>query len=239
MSRTISSGQHAYVVALALLMAGNAYAHDYWVDRSGETYTLYQGHVFSQHAGEARVPYDPAIVSRVVCSQQDARAATLEPVRAYPLRVTAACAAVLFELSSGYWSQTLTDTVQKPRNEVRGALRGWRSEETVKRIDRWTPAAARPLSEGLELTLLEDPFQLRPGDKLRLLATWRGRPLAGAAIAYDGAARGVTGPDGQANLRVRHGGIQTLSASFEEAVQADPLADKVVRATILQLELQK
>jgi len=72
-----------------------------------------------------------------------------------------------------------------------------------------------------------------------VLATWRGQPRRGVAVAYDGDTRGVTGADGQANLRVRHGGLQTLAASFDETVTSDPQADKVVRGTILQLELPK
>jgi nickel transport protein len=227
----------ALAVGLASL-APPAAAHDYWIERSGDGYTLFQGHVYSSHKGEERVPYDPTIVKRVACARAEGDITTLEPARAYPVRVLARCSAVLIEVSSGYWTQTLTETIQKPKTEVRGALRGWRSEEAVKRIDVWTPRLAQPLSDGLELMPREDPFGLKPGDKLRLLVTWRGRPRRGVAVAYDGNARGVTGADGQANILIRHGGVQTLSASFEEAVQ-DPLAEKVVRGTILQLDLTK
>lgn len=226
----------AVLLAIALV-SGSASAHEYWIERGDDAYVLYQGHVHSKHEGEARVPYDPSIVKRIACAQ-DGVVTTPEPARAYPVRTPARCAAILFEVSSGYWTQTLTDTVPKPRNEVRGAIRGWRSEEAVKRIDRWVPNAAQPLSERLEITPIEDPFQLKPGDKLRLLVTWRGKPRAGVAIAYNGTARGVTGADGQANLRIRQGGMQMLSASFDEAIQ-DPLAEKIVRDTILQLELPK
>ncbi len=219
-------------------MASAAAAHDYWIERTGDTYTLFQGHAYSSHKGEPRVPYDPTIVKRVACARADGDVTIPEPVRAYPVRVSARCSAVLIELSSGYWTQTLTETIQKPKTKVRGALRGWRSEEAVKRVDLWMPRLAQPLSDGLELMPIEDPFRLKPGDKLRVLVTWRGQPRRGVAVAYDGNARGVTGADGQANIRIRHGGVQTLSASFEEAVQ-DPLAEKVVRGTILQLELPK
>lgn len=229
----------ATAAMLALVAPGTASAHDYWLERSGDGYALLQGHAYSSHQGESRVPYDPAIVKRVTCAQADGDARTVEPQRAYPVRVGGPCTAVLFEVSSGYWSQTLSETVQKPKTEVRGALRGWRSEEAIKRIDAWTPGTAKPLSEVLELTPLEDPFRLKHGDKLRVLVTWRGQPKRGVAVAYDGDTRGVTGADGQANLRVRHGGLQTLSASFDETLQSDPQAEKVVHGSILQLELPK
>ncbi len=227
----------AVAATLASLSAA-ALAHDYWIERSEDAYTLYQGHVYSSHKGEARVPYDPAIVKRVVCLRPEGDIAAPEPSRTYPVRVSARCAAMLIEASSGYWTQTLSDTIQKPKTEVRGALRGWLSEEAVKRIDAWTPRVAQPISEGLEIVPLENPLALKPGDKLRVAATWRGKPRRGVVLAYDGDARGVTGADGQANIRIRHGGVQMLSASFEEAVQ-DPQADKVVRGAILQFELPK
>lgn len=235
--RPAKARRRSLPIALLALLAGSASAHDYWIERSGDAYTVYQGHVYSKHEGESRVTYDPSIIKRAVCAQ-DGAVTPLEPARSYPVRFNARCGAILVEVSSGYWAQTLTETMPKPRNEVRGAIRGWRSEEAVKRVDRWTPALARPLSDGLEITLVEDPFQLKPGDKLRLLVTWRGKPRAGVAVAYDGNARGVTGADGQANVRIRQGGIQMLSASFEEPLQ-DPLADKIVRGAILQLELPK
>lgn len=227
--------RRAVVGAALALFGGGTLAHEYWIDRSGDTYVLHQGHVYSKHEGEARVPYDPAIVKRVACAQ-DGSIIAPEVVRAYPVRVTARCAAILVQMSSGYWTQTLMETVPKPRSEVRGAIRGWRSEEVVKRIDRWMPNIAQPLSDGLEIMPMEDPFQLKPGDKLRLLVTWQGKPRGGVAVAYAGNARGVTGADGQANIRIRRGGVQVLSASFDEAIR-DPLADKVVRETILQFEL--
>lgn len=226
-------------VASGLVSLTNAAAaHDYWIERSGDVYTLFQGHVYSTHKGEERVQYDPMIVKRVACARAEGDVTTPEPVLEYPVRVSARCLALFIEASLGYWAQTLTETIQKPKTEVRGALRGWRSEEAVKRIDVWMPRLAQPLSDGLEIVPLEDPFRLKPGDKLRLLVTWRGQPRRGVAVAYDGNARGVTGPDGQANIRIRHGGVQMLAASFEEAVQ-DPQAEKVVRGTILQLELPK
>jgi len=138
----------AVAATLAILAPGTASAHDYWLERSGDGYALLQGHAYSSHQGESRVPYDPAIVKRVTCAPGQGDARAVEPQRAYPVRAAGPCAAVLFEVSSGYWSQTLSETVQKPKTEVRGALRGWRSEEAVKRIDAWTPGTAKPLSEG-------------------------------------------------------------------------------------------
>ncbi|MCK7577697.1 MAG: hypothetical protein MZV65_19130 [Chromatiales bacterium] len=56
------------------------------------------------------------------------------------------------------------------------------------------------------------------------------------AVAYDGEPRGGTDADGRINIRLRHGGVQLISASFDEPLQ-DARADKAVRATVLQFQL--
>jgi nickel transport protein len=215
----------------------SAHAHDYWFERDAKGYALFQGHVHSSHAGEARVPYDPAIVKAIQCLRPEGDVVAPALARAYPVRIDQRCAAVLAHTNSGYWTQTLSETVNRPKSEVSGAIRGWLAQETVKRLDLWIAAAARPVSEGFELTPLDDPFGLKPGDKLRVLATWRGKPQRGVAVAYDGDTRGATGRDGLVNIRIRHPGTQVLSASFEENVR-EANADKIVHGSILQFELK-
>jgi nickel transport protein len=56
-------------------------------------------------------------------------------------------------------------------------------------------------------------------------------------VAYHGDPRGVTGDDGRVNLRIRHKGLQLISASLEEPLQSNK-ADKRVRSTILMFEIQ-
>lgn len=217
-------------------LCANAVAHDYWLERDGNQYVLHQGHRHSGHQGEAQVPYDIAIVQRAHCAGDGGVDERPRPA-AYPARFDGPCAALAVELNAGYWSQTLTGTVNKPKSTVSGALRGWLAYESVKRLDAWTPVVAAPLNRrGLELVPLENPLALTPGDKLRLRAMWRGQPKAGVTVAYDGQPRGTTDADGKINLRVRHGGEQIIAASFEEpAAEAD--ADRILYGTILQFRL--
>jgi nickel transport protein len=222
--------------ATLLLLAVSAAAHDYWLEPDGDGYLLYRGHRHSGHQGEAVVPYEPAIVQQALCAGASADARPVSPGRSYPVRIPGPCKAVYVEADSGHWTQTLTGTRNVRRDQVGGALRSWQSVESVKRLERWSPALARPVSDGLELVPTEDPFALAPGDKLRLLVTWRGRPRAGVAVAYDGRARGVSGDDGRINIRVRHRGAQSISASVDEPAP-DPGADKLVRSTALIFDL--
>ena len=137
--------------AVLALISAPVRAHDYWIERSGDSYTLYQGHVYSSHKGEERVPYDPAIVKRAACAREEGEVASLDFARAYPVRVSGRCTAVLMEVSSGYWSQTLTETLRSqrakcaalcaaggPRKPSSGSMHGirvWRSR--FRQASKW------------------------------------------------------------------------------------------------------
>jgi nickel transport protein len=92
------------------------------------------------------------------------------------------------------------------------------------------------LTQGLEITAVNDPLSLHEGDKLRLLITFEGRPLEGAVVAYDGKPRGQSGPDGAVNVRIQHAGFQVVQASLSRP-DASGKADEVVHTTNLNFEL--
>lgn len=219
---------------LIALMAGatSAKAHQLWLDREGDTYLLHQGHLGDAHAGLERVPYRAGFVQSATCVDQSGAKRTPAWTQAYPARFPAQCAALLVGASSGYWTKTPWETHNLPKDQIAGALQSWRSEESVKRIDRWTAVFAKPLGPGLELSVLQDPAPLVPGDKLRLLVSYGGRPRAGVPVAYDGAIRGASAEDGSILLKLRRGGLQIISASLELPV-GDQGADRLILATTL------
>lgn len=220
------------------LLAQVAYAHDYWFESSGEDYLLHRGHRFSQHQGEKEVPFDPEIVTGAYCLRQgDADPAPATVSAGYPLRVEGPCIAVMVTADSGYWSQTLTGTTNQGKDEMFGVLRSWQALESVKRVETWTERLRDPFSTDFELVFTEDPFALAVGDKLRLTAVLRGEPAQDVTVAYHGDPRGVTGDDGRVNLRIRHNGLQLITASMEEPLDSEK-ADKRVRSTILMFDIQ-
>ena len=233
----MSPARISSILAVALL-AEAAYAHDYWFEYSAEDYLLHRGHRFSQHQGEKEVPFDPEIVTGAYCLRQgDAKPSTPVVGGGYPLRVEGPCIAVMVTADSGYWSQTLTGTKNQGKAELFGVLRSWQALESVKRVEAWTERLRNPLSTDLELVFTENPFVLAVGDKLRLTVVSHGEPAQGVTVAYDGDPRGVTGDDGRINLRIRHKGLQLITASLEEPLDSEK-ADKRVRSTILMFEIQ-
>lgn len=231
------------VFLLSAPLAG--FAHDLWLEKDTSQaaggYVLFQGHRYSGHAGGAVVPYDPAAVKAATCLETHGAARPLALGKVYPVRLgerLGDCAAVLVSFSTGYWTKTAWETKNVPKTGVAGVMKSWLSEETVKRIDRWVPAAAQPLGAGLEITPVGDPLKLAPDDKLVVLVTENKKPRAGVPVAYQGNTRGVSGEDGRIAIRIRQGGVQIISASIEAPLN-DGRADSVIRATELQFELGK
>lgn len=221
-----------WCLGAAMLVAGPAAAHDLWLERDGEGFLLQYGHRHSGHEGNEIEPYAADMVLAVDCFGIDGQRRSAERSAESPVRITGSCDALHVLTSSGFWSRSTEGLRNQPASELSGVLRSWESIEGVKRLDAWSPALARPLTQALELTPERDPFALRPGDKLRLLITFEGKPRAGVTVAYDGEPRGITDSSGHINIRIRRPGEQAISASFQ-APRSDGLADVTVHATAL------
>lgn len=216
-------------------LCAQASAHEYWIEKEGHRFVLQQGHKTLTHAGESRIAFDPAIVTQTACTGNTGSTLLLQ-AKGSPPGVEAHCMQISFRLSGGYWTKTPWDTVNKPRTEVKGALQSWLSQETVTRIDQWLPSMAKQTVAGLSIALPADPASLKPGDKFSLLVLLDGKPVSEVPVAYDGETRGATDAEGSINLRVRHGGLQQVSASLETP-HNDVKAETLIRGATLNFVL--
>jgi nickel transport protein len=227
------------VISLFLgLCTFQAIAHDLWISHEGINYALHQGHAHSAHAGADVVPYNPVIVKNVLCAKPGGGENPLIFGKTYPVKFSGECCSVLVSLSSGYWTKTVWETKNVPKTGIAGVLKSWRSQEAIKRINMWTPGSAKPIGKGLEISPQSDPFKLGINDKLSILVTDNGKPMAGVPVAYQGDTRGVSGLDGLISIRIRKAGVQLISASMETPL-SDGKADTIIRSTTLQFELPK
>lgn len=226
------------VLAALVLAHFPAQAHDFWLEREAGAYRLYQGHRYSSHGGAETQPYDPAAVREVFCFGDDGkpRAAKLQRDSS-SVRVEATCSAVSANYVSGYWTKTAWETKNQPKTGVAGVLKSWHSVESLKRLDRWQKAFAQPLGRGLELSPQSDPFAVQAGDKLVVLVSDAGQPVAGVPVAYAGETRGASDAEGKVAIRLRRGGTQLISASVETPL-SDGKADVAIRSATLQFELK-
>lgn len=223
---------------LSFAIVASAGAHDLWLEPAGDDHILLQGHRHSAHAGAETLAYEAGRIGRAVCVDGDGRQRELLPAAGSPARFAGPCAVLAVQFVSGYWTKTAWETKNVPKTGLSGVLRSWHAEESVKRIASWSLAAGKPLGFGLEVTPLRDPSGLRPGDKISVRVTDGGRPLAGVPVAYGDDTRGVSGPDGEIAIRLRHGGTQLISASVESP-RNDGKADVAIRSATLQFEIAR
>lgn len=226
----------ALIFPALLIITAHAHAHDLWVERQGNLQTLQYGHERSGHEGAKKLEYKPELLKDAACYGDDGREIRAEIGRGYPITLKGSCAASWFLTSSGYWSKTPYGTKNLPKNEAGTVIDSWRSVESVKRMDAWSSALARPLTQELEIVPLANPLGLKAGDKLRLMATLGGKPAAGVTVAYFGHPRGVSGADGQVNIRLQLPGFQLIQASLETPLN-DGKADRLIQSTALQFEI--
>lgn len=211
-------------------------AHDLRIERDGRTHALVYGHERSGHEGVKSIEYKPDSVKESLCFNAAGQEIDSRRSAGLPATIQGDCASSWFLISSGYWSKTPYGTTNRPKNETDAVIESWLSIEGVKRIDEWGPGLARPLTQSLELSPLNNPLKLGIGDKLRLRAWYRGKPAAHVTVAYFGRPRGVTDAGGKINIRLASPGFQSIHGSIESPLN-DGKADKAIHATSLQFEL--
>lgn len=222
--------------AIALVAAAaQASAHDLWVERTPEGLEVRYGHARSAHQGAALIPYGADFVRRVDCVDESGELREGGCSGGAPVRITSECICVFVLTSTGFWSKTTEGTKNLSRKEAPTALRSWQSFESVKHISRWSDALARPITQDLEITPLENPLLLAPGAKIHIVITYEGKPIEGSTVAYDGEPRGISGKDGRVNLKIRHGGYQMIQASLTVPLGSED-ADEVIHTTNLNFE---
>jgi nickel transport protein len=227
----------AIALSITLVAVPPARAHELWLDRDGGELVLRYGHSGAVHAGIDALAYPREHVLRVDGFDADGTPLAATVSDTTPVRIAGPGAVTCVLFSSGYWSETPFGTRNLPKDEAKAPSRSWRSLESVKRIDAWRPALARPLTADLELVPLEDPLVLGEGDKVRLLVTLGGEPVADAVVTYDGRERGATDRDGRINIRVRHGGLQFIQAGL--TLPGDGVrCDEVVHVATLVFEIR-
>jgi nickel transport protein len=216
---------------LLILPIYSGHAHDLWIEKETGSYSLYQGHRYSSHGGTEVVPYEATSVKRVLCGDGADKPIALMLGKTYPVKFAGDCAVLLASFSSGYWTKTAWETKNVPKNGISGVVKSWYSEESLKYIERWSNP--NPMGVGLEITPKSNPLTLLVGDKLTVLVTDNGKPVAGVPVAYAGDTRGATGTDGKVSIRLRQQGVQLIEASMETPL-TDGKADTSIRTASLQ-----
>lgn len=223
---------------LIFVLSSIALSHDLWIEREGNSYSLYYGHLHPQAGEEKFIKYKPDDVIKFECYDVKGKLILSRFEKSYPAKLKGiSCATVYALFSSGYWTKSVEGLKNQPKDKVSGAIESWLSYESVKGIYSWTKALSKPLTEDLEIVPSEDPLNLKVGEKLRFFVFYRGKPLKDVVVAYDEHPIGTTDDDGGVNVRIKHHGLQNISASIRE--KADGVkADYTVRTANLIFEVK-
>ena len=230
------------LLGLPLIGPGPASGHELWFEPDGGGLVLFRGHGHEADAdsprhGEADAPCPPGQFLHATVIDSDGGRRVISPGEIFPAVWPADARAVAVTVSSGCWTKTPAGTVNLPRNRVESPLTSWRSFESVKLIRSWDPALALPLGGDLEISPQDDPLRKKIGSKLKVLVTRLGEPAAGAVVTYDGKPRGVTGPDGMINIRLKKSGRQVIGATLTIPLP-DEEVDEIVSTAFLEFRLE-
>lgn len=217
--------------------ASGLYAHELWVEKADGSYRILYGHRAEEEHKPEIVPYKSGDVLDVKCFDSTGQEIVADIQKNTPVSLKGDCAVVYSVFSSGYWSETVTGTKNISRDKVKTPIYSWYSLESVKRIDAWSEAMKKPLTDSLEIVPLHNTLILKKGAKVRLLVTFNKKPLENVVVTYDEKPRGTTDRAGRVNLRIRHSGFQMISASYKKK-NPSPKADETIYTANLNFEVK-
>lgn len=223
------------LLLVALLAPSLAAAHDFWLERAGSGLVLRYGH----RAGEL-LAIEQARVKAVRCLDAGGTrdllgAATFAPKE---VRLAGRCGAASATFDGGYWSLTPDGEVNRPKNQVPDAVKGWASRQFAKWVDSGSPSAGAVIGDELELVAVSDLSKAHEGDKVTVRLLHQGRPAANAIVAIDHKPLGETDSAGETRIRLRTSGVETISATLRRKV-GTPEADTEVLEASLSFEVAK
>lgn len=223
------------------LLAANTFAHGVWLDERTDEATVVYGHGGTDDA------YSPAKFTFVKGYDKDGNVKAIEKKatdKNVSLTIPEGVTYLGFVLDNGYWTKKKDGKWEnKPKTEVKDAVKGGHYIKNAIAVVS-EEATVKPV-EGLDLQIipLENPLKKKAGDTLGIQVIFKGKPLANAEITKDYVNMShekdaKTDKDGKATVTIRNQGLNVISTSYSEQLEADPKADKNGYTTTLSFELE-
>lgn len=193
----------------SVFLAANAQAHTVWLEPIDATAGEYRV-LFGGHAGQLQ-PYDTNKLKVVEAFDAKGGAVKIDrstDAEGVRLNVRGTPALIAMHFDNGIHTRTQRGpSVEKPMNEVPGALRATYAVKYHKTIVEWQPLVSRPLGQPFEVVPL-DASVPRAGHPLRVKVLRDGEPVAGVKLGRgeEGSASDpVTDADGVASFVPQRG----------------------------------
>jgi nickel transport protein len=186
-----------YWIITLLLATAAVHAHDLWIDDAQQ---LYYGHAdtATSHGDDKQIT-DESIAWRQCIGAHDNNTS---------------CDLLMVALKPVYYTKTPYGTKHESKDKLKQVVSSKQVFSFAKRI--YNPTVSQALNRGFEITLRESAAKAHTGDKLRLHIAMDGTPLEGAPVAYGDRFIGVSDKEGNINVKIRHGGLQQIKATYEK-----------------------
>jgi len=226
-------------LALGFLLgiAPEVSAHDFWIDQKGKEFLLIYGH------GDQREEFDSSRVKTVrafgpgggeieVRREKKEKGLLLQPVETPSW--------IFVEIDNGYWSKTIYGWKNLPKRKASRVVEANRSLSYSKALVTWNDALQTPISIAqLDVVLLKNPFELKPGESLPIRVFYKGKPIAGVEVEdREDKVVSTTDKEGMAKVQISKG-QQWISVSHKEPIKDDPDADYLGLTATLTFEVGK
>lgn len=132
-------------------------------------------------------------------------------------------ALIVTNFDAGYWSKTDAGYVQKPAYETNTIVFDTlRSVKIGKTFFDYSLPLSQPLGLELEVTPLVDPFSIKVGERLPVLVTYAGSPLANASFENQTEDLDeTTNSYGIAFIPIKQKGLNIIAAAHKKQLLTD------------------
>lgn len=233
MNKTFTQLSLACVFAATSL---GAQAHDALFELTTPATSSAPGQFIVRFADDGKpLPYPAAKLTRAWGYSADGKTLNLTQTPADGfVQVSAPAEATLLalEFDNGFYSRSTQGTVNKPMNEVPGAVSAVWAKKTGKYLVQWNALAAKPVGLQLEIvpTSATPP---KPGETITLQVLWEGKPIEGIKVSKSEHAAGEkTDANGRAIYKV-DAGRNFVWAERRTKVSGDPRHDSLAVASNL------
>lgn len=136
------------------------------------------------------------------------------------------------EFTNGFFSRTTAGTVEKPMNEVAGAVSAVWAKKTAKYVLRWSEPVKKPLGMQFEIIPMAATAP-KAGDVITVTVLWDGKPIEGVKVSKGEHEAGEkTDANGRATYKVQPG-RNFVWSERRVKVASDPRYDSLAIASNL------
>ena len=223
-------------IAMGLLFAfvPEVSAHDFWIEQKGKELLVVYGHGEDFDFSKVKIikAFGQGGREIEVRREKKEKALLLQPIEPPSW--------IFVEIDNGYWSKTIYGWKNLPKRKASRVVEANRSLYYSKVLLAWNDAAQSPIDIApLDIVLLKNPFELKPGDQLPIKVFYSGKPIAGVEVEdRDDEIVSTTDKEGGAKVRISRG-QQLISVSHNEPIKDDPDADYLSLTATLTFEVGK